>query len=83
MSRLTRAASCVAKDSRGNRYRIGEYQEMVRYASSGGVGESPGWKSLQTSDGNPVNYISKGHYKLVFPEIELTSEEKLRGRDSF
>jgi len=49
--------------------------EFVDFSNSTASGELPGFKSLRTDSGQPVNYLSKGHYKMVFPEIELTSDD--------
>ena len=75
MARIVRTASFLAKDDMGNRYQINEFTEMVDFCNTKGISHSPGWKSLRTDDGQEVNYLGRGRYKLVFPEIELTSDD--------
>jgi hypothetical protein len=50
-----RRFDAVADD--GEEVVIVEYQELIRGVSS--VPPMPGWKSLETEDGRPVNFISE------------------------
>jgi hypothetical protein len=76
MSVVTRhVGSFIAKDAKGRQYRIHRFTDFIQFGNSKSSGESPGFSDLRTHDGNPVNYVSKGHYRLVFPEIDLTSDD--------
>jgi hypothetical protein len=67
--------SFIAISANGKEYIINEFTEFVDFGNSQGRGSLPGYKSLETRSGEPVNLISKGHYKLVFSGIELTSDD--------
>jgi hypothetical protein len=67
--------SFPARDANGKLYMIDEFTEFISYMNSKGSGEMPGFKSLQCRGAGYVNYISKGHYKIVASDIELTSDD--------
>ncbi|MGD0541616.1 MAG: hypothetical protein ABSB33_08875 [Tepidisphaeraceae bacterium] len=72
---IKRTKSFTATDPAGAEYTIHEFTKFIDVGTRDGAHHEPGFKSLQTSRGQAVNYVSKGRYKLVFPEIELTSDD--------
>ena len=71
----TPGPSGIAVDSSGKNYRVLELTEFHQHRTSAGSGESTGFSSLKTDCGEPVNRVSKGHYKLAMSDIELTSDD--------
>ena len=77
---IKQIGSFIAKDSTGKRYHIYAFADFAESQSSPGSVSLPGIPWLQTSDGNRVEHLNKGHYKIhgippIVPDIELTSDD--------
>jgi len=72
-----RTRTFEAKDDLGRSYLICEFTDFCDTTTMNeGPSYIPGLRRLQASDGQPINYISKGHYQLVgVPNIDLTSND--------
>ena len=65
----------VAAGDDGKNYVINMYVDVIKAGTHDDLnGEIEGLKSLLTSDGLQVNYISKGEYKIAVTGIHLHSQ---------
>jgi hypothetical protein len=68
-----RTGSFVASDAQGRSHTIYVYTEFLDVSSFEGPGEVEGLKELVLANGNRVNRIKKGEYKVVGTGATLTS----------
>ncbi len=77
---IKQIGSFIAKDSTGKTYHIYAFADFAESQSSSGFVSLPGIPYLKTSDGNHVQRIEKGRYKIngippIVLDIELTSDD--------
>jgi hypothetical protein len=66
----------VARQSDGGTVRIVEWAEYGDTTTTGGFSQKETIRHLTVADtGGPVERLSKGRYKIVGPEIEVTSDD--------
>ena len=75
MKRLT--DRFIAFDDGGRKYILFVFTEYTEAGTSGGPSDMiEGWKEVQTSEGQEVNVVSHGVYKIVRSGVMLRSDAK-------
>jgi hypothetical protein len=69
----------TAKDDSGTQYALVVYRDYIVTRRSESRHETPGMRSIKTIDGQHVDLVSYGKYRIVGSNIDLTSDGPPQG----
>lgn len=74
--RRVKTGTFIAKDELGNTYRLHTFVEKIPVTTlRGPYEEIDGMKSILDDNGEPVNFLEKGKYKIVATDVIVTSSD--------